>query len=134
MFAPRNTSYLIVGVLALAATLAFSEKISSAVRWFIWSHSYKAKVLRQAYANDEFRHVQWDQMGWAGQNTTEYLVFDPTDSLLAAAQSGQPGKFAGVPCDVARVRQLETNWYRIQFYTNETWGQRNALDCRASAY
>jgi hypothetical protein len=38
----------------------------------------KRKVLAQpASANGEFRHVEWDGWGWAGQDTTVYLVFDP---------------------------------------------------------
>ena|SRR5208283_2432312 len=52
-----------------------------------------------------------------------------TDSLSAEAANHAPGKFNGIPCEVAQVRQLESHWYAVQFYTNEFWGRRNALDC-----
>jgi hypothetical protein len=51
----------------------------------------------------------------------EYLVFDPGDSLSAAAASHQPGKFNGIPCEVYRVRRLESHWYTVLFYTDEDW-------------
>jgi len=58
-----------------------------------------------------------------------FLVFDPTDSLSAAAKSHSPGKFKGIPCEVPLVRRLESHWYTVRFYTDEYWGRRNALDC-----
>jgi len=79
------------------------------------------------------KHIEWDGWGWGGQDTTVYLVFDPTNSLSAAAKVGQPGKFSGIPCEVFLVHRLESQWYTVQFYTNEFWGRRNALNCAGSA-
>jgi Uncharacterised protein family (UPF0149) len=77
----------------------------------------------------ELKHIEWDGWGWAGQDTTVYLVFDPSDSLLTAARKHAHGKFEGIPCEVAGVSQLDSHWYAVQFYTNEFWGRRNELDC-----
>jgi len=60
------------------------------------------------------------------------LVFEAADALSVAAKSQQPGKFGGIPCEVYRVRRLESHWYTVQFYTNEFWGRRNALNCSGS--
>jgi hypothetical protein len=75
------------------------------------------------------RHIEWDGWGWAGMDTTVFLVFDPADSLSTAAKSHQPGKYNGLPCEVSRVRRLRSHWYNVQFYTDEYWDRRNALDC-----
>jgi hypothetical protein len=48
-------------------------------------------------------------VGVGGQDTTVYLVFDPTDLLSQAASSHQPEKDSGIPCEVFLVRQLESN-------------------------
>jgi hypothetical protein len=56
-------------------------------------------------------------------DTTVYLVFDPTDSLSAAARIHMAGKFIGIPCEVWAVRRLDRQWYAAYFYTNEGWGQ-----------
>lgn len=61
-------------------------------------------------------------VGWAGQDTTVYLVLDPTESLSAVANKQNPGKLNGIPCEVFVVRPLESQWYTVQFYTNEFWG------------
>jgi hypothetical protein len=100
--------------------------IRSTARWLIWSRGYKSQVLSQpATTNGELKHIEWDGWGWAGQNTTVFLVFDPTDSLSVAARNHQPGKFNGIPCEVFLVRRLESHWYTAQFYTNEYWHQCN---------
>ena len=65
----------------------------------------------------------------AGQDTIVYLVFDPTDALSSAAKKHQPGKFSGIPCEVPLVDRIEEEWYTVRFYTDENWGQRNALYC-----
>lgn len=136
MFVSYRTILLVVCLVALVVALAvYGVKNSSAIRWRIGSRSYKAKVLAQPGSpNGEFRHVEWDGWGWAGQDTTVYLVFDPTDSLSAAAKSHQPGKFDGIPCEVTLVRLLESHWYSVQFYTNEFWGRRNALNCGSESH
>jgi hypothetical protein len=101
------------------------------IRWLLWSHRFKAEVLaRPAPVNGELRHMEWEATGFAGvANNTDYLVFDPTDSLAMAAKSHSPGKFSGIPCEVLSVLKLESHWYSVAFYTDEEWGQRNALNC-----
>jgi hypothetical protein len=100
-------------------------------RWTVWSHTYKPKVLAQPdSATGELKHVEWDGWGFAGAgDTTVYLVFDPKDALSAAARSHQPGKFVGLPCEVPLVHELESHWYAVRFYTDESWGTHGALDC-----
>ena len=100
-------------------------------RWLVWSHEAKPQVLAQRdSATGELKHIEWDGWGFAGAgNTTVYLVFDPTDALSAAARSRRPGKFGGLPCEVPLVHRLQSHWYVVRFYTDELWGQRNALDC-----
>jgi hypothetical protein len=116
-------------VIAVAGTWNIYS-IRIATKWLMWSRRYKNEVLAQSGRKaGELRHIKWDGWGWAGQDTTVYLVFDPTDSLSTAATSHAAGKFAGIPCEAAQVHQLESHWYSVQFYTNEFWGRRNALDC-----
>jgi len=98
--------------------------VRSAARWLVWSDVYKSKVLAQpASANGELKHIEWDAWGFAGQYTTVFLVFDPTDTLSAAANSQRPGEVIGIPCEVVLVRRLESHWYTALFYTNDYWGQ-----------
>jgi hypothetical protein len=125
-----------IGVLFIVAFLSFIAvawqfySIRSAAKWFMGSQRYKTEVLAQSAGTArELKHIEWDGWGWAGQDTTVYLVFDSTDSLSVAAANHTPGKPNGIPCEVAQVRQLENHWYTVQFYTNEFWGRRNALDC-----
>ena len=100
--------------------------IRSAARWSIWSNDYQAQVTAQPIpANGNVKHLNWDAWGWGGENTEVYLVFDPSDSLSAAAKSHQPGKFDGLPCKVDRVFRLERNWYAAQFYTGTDWDHCN---------
>jgi hypothetical protein len=102
--------------------------IHTTARWVCLSREYKAKVLAQpATVPGELKHIEWDGWGWAGINTEVFLVFDPTDSLLVAAQSHEPGRFRGIPCEVYSVHRLESHWYTAQFYTGESWGE-----CKAS--
>ena len=99
-----------------------SDYMRTTGRWLIHSKTYKAKVLAQANpTNEEFKHLEWDGWGFAGSDTTVYLVFDPHDSLAMAAKRGQPRKFNGIPCEVPGVRRLEDDWYTVQFYTNTDW-------------
>ena len=91
-------------------------------RWLLWSRSFKAEVLAQpAPANGELRHMVWERTGFAGvANNTVYFVFDPTDSLAAAHS---PGKLKGIPCPVYQVRRLESHWYSVWFYLDQSWSQ-----------
>jgi hypothetical protein len=100
--------------------------IRSNARWLVSSGDDKAQVLAQPQPpNGELKHVDWDGWGMFAQNTEVYLVYDPADSLQAAALSGQPGKFGGIPCQVLSVRRLESRWYSVIFYTGETWDHCN---------
>lgn len=113
-----------------AAVIGNYSAVRDSARWLVWSHDYRGKVLAQpASANGEFKHIEWDGWGWAGIDTTVFLVFDPSDSLSAAAKSHKPGKYSGIPCEVFRVRRLQSNWYAVQFYTEEYWDGPNGRGC-----
>lgn len=96
--------------------------IRSTARWLVSARVYKTQVLEQPQPpNGELKHIDWDGWGMFAQNTEVYLVFDPSDSLLKAAASDEPGKFDGIPCEVQLVRRLESHWYSVIFYLSETW-------------
>jgi len=96
--------------------------IRDAVRWFAYGRVLKAEVLAETDLTDtSLRHVEWEGWGFAGNDTTVYLVFDPKDTLAAAAKDQSSGKFGELPCEVYRVRQRENEWYTVQFYTNTDW-------------
>jgi hypothetical protein len=108
---------------ASALLFIYPSEVRSPIKWLLWSPEYKKQVLAQPNpSNADFKHIEWDGWGWAGINTTIYLVFDPTDSLAAAAKSHQPGKFNGIPCMVPWVRRMQSHWYTVMFYTDEDWG------------
>lgn len=120
-----------------AVTAAFFigyGQLRPTLRWTLWSHRYKSEFLAQAGpANGQLKHVEWERSGWGPIGPTiVYLVFDPTDSLSEAAKSDRPGRFSGIPCEVPRVQRLESHWYAVTFYTEESWGERNRLDCNGS--
>lgn len=95
--------------------------IRSEVRWLWRSKAYKAQVLAQPVpANGDLRHIEWDGWGFAGADTTVYLVFDPNDSLTAGSRTS--GKFNGIPCEVPEIHRLERDWYTVLFFTNAGWG------------
>jgi hypothetical protein len=99
-----------------------SFELRTIARWLLFSKQYKARVLAEPVrANEEMRHIEWDGWGWGGNDTTAYLVFDPNDSLLTAAKSRSPGKYSGIPCEVYRVRRLESHYYTALFYTETDW-------------
>lgn len=124
-------SMLVVYWAVSAALVPNYSAIRETARWLVWSHDYKAEVLGQpASSNGELKHIEWDGWGFPGAgDTTVYLVFDPTDTLSAAARGHRPGKFNGIPCEVPLVHRLESHWYAVLFYTDEWWGRRNRLDC-----
>jgi hypothetical protein len=93
-------------------------ELRPSLRWLLWSHRYKAELLAAPdLADGDLKHIEWDGWGWGGNDTVVYVVFDPTDSLSAAAKSHSPGRFRGIPCEVPRVRRLESRWYSVVFYT-----------------
>lgn len=98
--------------------------IRTHARWFLKSESYKARISTEPESTEgELRHIEWDGWGFGGNDTYVYLVFDPKDSLAAAASGDSSGKFGGIPCEVPRVRRLERYWYSVEFYTSTSWGQ-----------
>lgn len=119
----------VAGLSAFAAFIIFTAvlmthfaDIRDAVRWFAYGRVLKAEVLAETDLTDtSLRHVEWEGWGFAGNDTTVYLVFDPKDTLAAAAKDRSSGKFGELPCEVYRVRQRENEWYTVQFYTNTDW-------------
>lgn len=112
-------------VIVVVLVCNFSEAKTEA-RWLLSSRRYKSEVYAQPTPiSGEFKHIEWDGWGWAGQDTTVYLVFDPADSLSRAASTHLSGKFAGIPCEVPKVSRLESQWYVVTFYTNQDWGRCN---------
>ena len=106
-----------VGVLWHAYT------VRASIRWLLHSKAYKAGVLgRTQPLSGQLKHIAWD--GWGGfgvGDTVVYLVFDPNDSLSAAARSDMPAKVGGIPCEFASAYRLESHWYSIEFYTGADW-------------
>jgi hypothetical protein len=117
-------AFLMVAVFSAGSWLGFksSDDVRTTGRWLLQSGMYKAATLAQPNPSDhELKHVEWDGWGFAGVDNTVYLVFDPTDSLRGPAESHLPGKYAGIPCKVFKVRRLEKRWYTVWFYTNTDW-------------
>ena len=113
---------------AIPTSLVFYERsrpyeIRDTARWLVWSHHYKQMVLAEPNsASGGLKHIEWDATGFAGiANNYEYLAFDPADTLSTAASGHRPGKFTSIPCDVRYVRRLESHWYAVFFYTDQTW-------------
>ena len=113
--------------LAIAAfTIAWSFDYfgwHSRTKWLLSASKYKTKMMSGPIAQDgSLRHLEWDGWGFPGVgDTVLYLVFDPNDQLKDASITGRPGKYAGIPCQVVRIRRLETNWYIVRFYTEQGW-------------
>ncbi|HYB90730.1 MAG TPA: hypothetical protein VEC38_06780 [Candidatus Binataceae bacterium] len=117
-------SMLLLGWTISAVLVTNQSGIRNVVRWVVFSKYYKARVLAEAVPTEgELKHTEWDGWGWAGQDTTVYVVFDPSDSLSAAADKGQSGRFSGIPCEVSVVRRLERHWYAVELYTDELWSR-----------
>ncbi len=103
-----------------------SHEMHSSTQWIFQSKAYKAKVLAQPATTDgNLKHIEWDGWGFAGNDTVEYLVFDPSDLLSVAAKKHSSGKFSGIPCDVPHVHRLESHYYTVEFYTDTGWESCN---------
>ena len=117
----------------LAATVVFcgvtwllfqnADAVKNTARWHLYGQSYRRQALAEPEQPGQLKHVVWDGWGVAGMDTTVYLVFDPSNSLAAGAKSHAAGKFAGIPCPVPSVRRLASEWYAVEFYTDETWNR-----------
>jgi hypothetical protein len=72
------------------------------------------------------KHIEWDAWGFPGAgNTTVYLVYGPDDYLSTVAKTHSNGKFRGLPCEVAQVRKMESQYYAVLFYTDTDWSHCN---------
>lgn len=59
------------------------------IRWPIVRHSYKASLLaKPAPHSSEFRHAEWDVLGYMGAESESYLVYDPKNTLALPASKG----------------------------------------------
>jgi hypothetical protein len=122
----RLAALLVMMTYVFAAMLLKSNYslVRDHVRWLFLSGGYKAQVLAQP-PSEELKHAEWDGWGFAGADTTAFLVFDPTDSLAGVTEALPPIKARTLPCDVVRVRRLDRQWYAVLFYTDTYWGQGN---------
>jgi hypothetical protein len=120
----RLAALSVVAAYVLAALLlkANYSSVRDHVRWLLLSRVYKARVLSQP-SGEELQHAEWDFWGFAGTDTTVFLVSDPTDSLGVATEALPPVKAPRLPCEVLRVRRLSRQWYAVLFYTDTYWGQ-----------
>jgi len=117
---------LVAGLLLVAGLVGawtLSPSTRTTLRWSLSSSRYKRQVLAlRPTADGYLKHVEWDGWGFPGAgNTVVYLAFDPSNQLVAAASDGKSGKFPGLPCDVYKVRELESEWYTVLFYTETDW-------------
>jgi hypothetical protein len=99
-----------------------ADDLRVAGRWLYEANAYKAEVLSLPVNEDgSFRHIEWERSGFAGvANNVVYIVYDPGESLSAAAANHSPGKFNGIPCAVFWVRRLESHWHSVDFFTDHT--------------
>jgi hypothetical protein len=124
----RRQSLAVAAMIGVFVILSFSlfrasDYVRTNTRWLVHSKRYKTQVLNEPVSvNGSLKHVEWDGWGFGGAgNTTVYLVNDPSDRLEEATKQHSPGKFNGIPCEVVRVRRLESHWYTVLFYTDTDW-------------
>jgi hypothetical protein len=124
------TSRSLIGAAVTAAYIAAAwalltndiYPLREKVRWVALASQYTADVLATpAPPRRQLRHVVWDAWGWVGLDTYVYLVFDPTDSLLATSRLKSPGKPPGIACAVNSVHRLAPQWYSVRDYTSKQW-------------
>ena len=119
---PAILSALIVFTSASLMLATHNYEVRSQLRWTFASARYRESILNQPTStNGKLRHGEWEGWGWAGMDTTVYLVFEPTDRLASEIKSHSSGKFSGIPCEVSRAHRLQKNWYYVIFYTNTVW-------------
>ena len=123
----RLTSVAAFGAFLIVAVgvLISQRQIRPHLLWLVWSNRYKSEVLaNSAAANGEFKHVEGDGDGWGSGVTGDwmgYVVFDPSDSLLAATKKNVPTEYRGIPCKVILMRRLEKQWYSVVLDMNQFW-------------
>ncbi|HEY1903211.1 MAG TPA: hypothetical protein VGG56_12305 [Terracidiphilus sp.] len=107
-----------------AALFMNASEIRLRAQWLLHSHKLKASIQMQpAPNNGELRHAEFDGAGWAGMDTVEYLVFDPTDLLTIPISNHSKGRFPGIPCEVPMIRRMDRSWYVVTYYTNAEWNK-----------
>jgi hypothetical protein len=88
-----------------------TDGLREQIRWTAYAAQAKAAVRAMPpQPSGQLQHVVWDAWGWAGMDTSVYLVYDPANAL--------PKK---LPCPVTSIQRLEPNWYSVRFYTSEDW-------------
>jgi hypothetical protein len=117
------TAVMVVAFCAVSAVaFVYNVPIRTFTKWALLSGCYKHEVLASPTVNGDLKHIESDSAGFAGIDSTTFLVFDPTNSLAAAAQNGQSGKLKGIPCEVGYVRRMESHWYLV-FTDLYAWGR-----------
>lgn len=106
----------LISVWVIAGFLEFyGQTIRDTGRWLIWSREYKAQVLTKPTPPDgHLKYIAWDSWGMFAQDSDEFLVFDPTDSL-ATPHASDPGIVDGAQGTPFVARRLEKNWYLITY-------------------
>jgi hypothetical protein len=117
------TSAVTIYLICTAVGLRFFPRYRFDVRWVVTAKHYKQEILNQSSpANGQLRHAEWDGWGFAPSgNTTVYVVYDPSDSLLKSGGSYREVSLTGLPCDVSDIQRLQQSWYAVVFYTDTDW-------------
>jgi len=113
---PQIAFMVTIFVVISALLFSYSVPLHIFAKWLLWSREYKNEVLAEpAPNNGDLKHIEWDGWGWGGQDTSIFLVYDPTDSLSRPAENRESGKFDGIPCEAALVRRMDPHWYIVFF-------------------
>lgn len=98
------------------------DDLRPSARWLVTSESLRQRVLREPLDPvTGLQHIEWDGWGWAGMDTTVYLVYDPSDTLIDEIRRNPKGRFAAIAERTAKSQRLGRNWYSLRFYTGDEW-------------
>ena len=127
----RRLSFLLALLVFAATSFAMSKvpfeeryQTRNAIRWFLWSKSFKAEVLSQPDHSDKgWKHLECDGWGFAGAgDTSVYLVYNPSNLLEEASKTQFGGAvLTPTPRGVVHVQRLEKDWYSVVFPTDADW-------------